>query len=132
MSEPEKEKGKKDGRGRVPLFVEDPSIYERIMERRRKGGNEQQCAWYALVSEKSIRNWNKWGKQGKEPFVQFYKDWRYAFAEWELDMVTKIEKAKSWLSKKYLLDRMSPAFRKAARQVREKPEKMKIEVKTRR
>lgn len=70
-----------------------PDVIYRIAELFRRGLFELTIAGLVGISVSSLKNWRKWGEDGREPYLTYLTTVQKAEAEWEAESVSDIEKA---------------------------------------
>lgn len=71
-----------------------PGVQAKIIEALRKGNYRDTAAALAGVTRQTLWNWEKWGKEGKEPYVGFFDALEMAEAQAESDMLERVLNAR--------------------------------------
>jgi hypothetical protein len=99
--------------GRPPLLT--PEVQTAIVNAIREGNYRTVAAAAAGVHRNTLTNWEKWGTEGKEPYVDFMCALQKAEADAEISLLAEIKSAQAgltgergadlWQSKAWILER---------------------------
>jgi curved DNA-binding protein CbpA len=85
-----------------------PELSKQICSAAEHGMPQEVIAEAAGIHPDTLANWLRWGREGKEPYAEFFRSYKESEWKWSLAVFKRVDKSRDWKAQQFLLKHKYP------------------------